>query len=140
MTKNIDRKWWILIAIGTGTFMSALDASVVNTILPVIRNAFHTNVASIEWVVTVYLLVLSGLLLTFGRLGDLRGHKSIYVWGFGIFIISSMLCGAAWSSVALVAFRGLQAIGAAMLASNAPAIVTGNFPPHQRGRVFGLVS
>jgi len=139
-TKTIDRKWWVLIAIGTGTFMSALDASVVNTILPVVRNAFHTNVASIEWVVTVYLLVLSGLLLTFGRLGDLRGHKSIYIWGFGIFVLSSMLCGVAWSTAALVVFRGLQAIGGAMLASNAPAIVTGNFPAHQRGRVFGLVS
>ncbi len=140
MTLNIDRKWWVLIAIGTGSFMSALDASVVNTILPVVRTAFHSSVASIEWVVTVYLLVLSGLLLSFGRLGDLRGHKSIYVWGFGIFVFSSILCGAAWSAAALVVFRGLQAVGGAMLASNAPAIVTGNFPPQQRGRVFGLVS
>jgi EmrB/QacA subfamily drug resistance transporter len=140
MTLNLDRKWWVLIAIGTGSFMSALDASVVNTILPVVRSAFHSNVAAIEWVVTVYLLVLSGLLLSFGRLGDLRGHKSIYVWGFAIFVFSSILCGAAWSTAALVVFRGLQAVGGAMLASNAPAIVTGNFPPQQRGRVFGLVS
>jgi EmrB/QacA subfamily drug resistance transporter len=90
--------------------------------------------------VTVYLLVLSGLLLTFGRLGDLRGHKSIYIWGFGIFIVSSALCGAAWAPVWLVIFRGLQAIGGAMLASNSPAIVTGNFPAEQRGRAFGLIS
>jgi EmrB/QacA subfamily drug resistance transporter len=138
--KNIDRKWWVLIAIGTGSFMSALDASVVNTVLPVVRQAFNSNVAAIEWVVTVYLLVLSGLLLTFGRLGDLRGHKSIYVWGFGIFVLSSVLCGAAWSAPVLVVFRGVQAIGGAMLASNAPAIVTGNFPAEQRGRAFGLVS
>ncbi|MFN2151237.1 MAG: MFS transporter [Anaerolineales bacterium] len=138
--KNIDRKWWVLIAIGTGSFMSALDASVVNTVLPVVRQAFNSDVAAIEWVVTVYLLVLSGLLLTFGRLGDLRGHKSIYVWGFGIFVLSSVLCGAAWSAPVLVVFRGVQAIGGAMLASNAPAIVTGNFPAEQRGRAFGLVS
>ena len=140
MTENIDRKWWVLIAIGTGSFMSALDASVVNTILPIVRQAFDSNVAAIEWVVTVYLLVLSGLLLTFGRLGDLRGHKSIYLLGFGIFIVSSALCGAAWSATMLVIFRSLQAIGGAMLASNAPAIVTGNFPAEQRGRAFGLVS
>ena len=139
-TKKIDHKWWVLIAIGTGSFMSALDGSVVNTILPVLREAFNSDVATIEWVVTVYLLVLSGLLLTFGRLGDLRGHKSIYVWGFGIFIVSSALCGAAWSPVWLVVFRGLQAIGGAMLASNSPAIVTGNFPAEQRGRAFGLIS
>ncbi len=120
--------------------MSALDASVVNTILPILRTAFGSDVATIEWVVTVYLLVLTGLLLTFGRLGDLRGHKSIYIWGFGIFIVSSALCGAAWSATALVVFRGLQAIGGAMLASNAPAIVTRNFPPSQHGRAFGLVA
>jgi EmrB/QacA subfamily drug resistance transporter len=140
MRKTIDRKWWILVAIGTGSFMSALDASVVNTILPIMRDAFISNVSAIEWVVTTYLLVLSGLLLTFGRLGDLRGHKSIYVWGFSIFIIGSVLCGAAWSTNALVVFRGLQAIGGAMLASNAPAIVTGNLPAQQRGRAFGMVS
>jgi EmrB/QacA subfamily drug resistance transporter len=134
------KKWWVLIAIGTGSFMAALDGSVVNTILPVLRDAFNSNVATIEWVVTVYLLVLSGLLLTFGRLGDLRGHKSIYIWGFGIFIVSSALCGAAWAPVWLVVFRGLQAIGGAMLASNSPAIVTGNFPAEQRGRAFGLIS
>lgn len=139
-TKIIDQKWWVLIAIGTGTFMTALDGSVVNTILPVLREAFNSSVASIEWVVTVYLLILSGLLLTFGRLGDLRGHKSIYVWGFGIFIVCSALCGAAWSPTILIVFRGLQAIGGAMLASNSPAIVTGNFPSEQRGRAFGLIS
>lgn len=139
-TKKIDRRWWVLIAIGTGSFMAALDGSVVNTILPILRQTFNSNVATIEWVLTVYLLVLSGLLLTFGRLGDLRGHKSIYVWGFGVFIISSALCGAAWSPIALVIFRGLQAIGGAMLASNSPAIVTGNFPAEQRGRAFGLMS
>jgi EmrB/QacA subfamily drug resistance transporter len=140
MTKTNNIKWWVLIAIGTGSFMSALDGSVVNIILPIVRDAFKSDVANIEWVVTVYLLVLSGLLLTFGRLGDLRGHKSVYIWGFSIFVIGSALCGAAWSSTVLVIFRGLQAIGGAMLASNSPAIVTGNFPAEQRGRAFGLVS
>jgi EmrB/QacA subfamily drug resistance transporter len=140
MTKKLDRKFWVLMAIGTGTFMAALDGSIVNTILPVLRDAFKSNVVAIEWVVIVYLLVLSGLLLTFGRLGDLLGHKSVYVWGFGIFVSGSALCGAAWSATALIVFRGMQAIGGAMLSSNSPAIVTGNFPPEQRGRTFGLVA
>lgn len=140
MTKTIDRKWWLLIAIGTGSFMSALDGSVVNTVLPILRDAFKSDITTIEWVVTVYLLVLSGLLLSFGRLGDLRGHKVIYVWGFGIFILSSALCGMSWSPVMLIVFRGIQAIGGAMLASNSPAIITGNFSADQRGRAFGLAS
>ena len=136
--KSIDRKWWVLIAIGTGTFMSALDGSVVNTILPVVQKAFTSSVATIEWVVTIYLLVLSGLLLTFGRLGDLRGHRSVYIIGFFIFVASSALCGFSPSAGALVLFRGIQAIGAAMLASNSPAILTGNFPASQRGQALGL--
>ncbi|MBI4732580.1 MAG: MFS transporter, partial [Chloroflexi bacterium] len=68
MTKTIDRKWWVLITIGTGSFMAALDGSVVNTILPVVRANFQSDVAAIQWVVTIYLLVLSGLMLSFGRL------------------------------------------------------------------------
>ena len=140
MKLNISRKWWILIAVGTGSFMSALDASVVNTILPIMREAFKSNVATIEWVVTIYLLVLSGMLLTFGRLGDMRGHKSVYIWGFVIFVASSALCGAAWSPAMLIFFRGLEGLGAAILAANASAIVTGNVPPEERGRAFGLVS
>ena len=140
MIQKIDRKWWILIAIGTGSFMSALDASVINTILPIMRDAFQSNVAVIEWVVTIYLLVLSGLLLTFGRLGDLRGHKSVYIWVFVIFVASSALCGSANSPTALIIFRGIQGIGAAILAANSSAIVSRNIPPQERGRAFGLVS
>lgn len=140
MKQSIDRKWYILAAIGAGSFMSALNASVVNTILPIVRDAFHSDVASIEWVVTIYLLVLSGLQLTFGRLGDLRGHKSVYIWGFVIFVGSSALCGAAGSPAMLVFLRGIQGIGAAVLAANSAAIVGRHIPPSERGRAFGLVS
>jgi len=136
--KKINRKWWVLVAIGTGTFMSALDGSVANIVLPIVRADFGSDVATIEWVVTIYLLVLSGLLLTFGRLGDLHGHKKIYVSGFVIFITSSALCGLAPSAGILIIFRAIQAIGAAMLSSNSPAILTGNFPPEQRGQALGL--
>lgn len=138
--KTINPKWLVLVAIGIGSLMAALDGSVVNTILPVVRETFSSNVATVEWVVTIYLLVLSGLLLTFGRLGDLRGHKSIYGWGFGIFVACSALCGTAQTPGMLILFRGAQAIGAAMLASNAPAILTSNFPGNMRGRALGLVS
>ncbi len=140
LSRPVDQKWWVLAAVGTGSFMAALDGSVVNTILPVIQNSFHSSVAVVEWIITVYLLALSGFLLTFGRLGDLRGHKSVYVWGFGIFVASSALCGASRSIELLIICRGIQAVGGAMLASNALAILTTNFPARQRGRALGLVS
>lgn len=135
---NIERKWWVLAAIGVGTFMSALDSSVVNMLLPVIGADFSAGVAAVEWVSTIYLLVVSGLLLSFGRLGDLRGQKPVYVSGFGVFILGSALCGLAPSAAALIGFRGAQALGAAMLFASSPAILTKNFPAQERGRALGL--
>jgi EmrB/QacA subfamily drug resistance transporter len=135
---QLPRKWWVLVAIGTGTFMSALDGSVVNAILPVMRDRLRAGIATVEWVVTVYLLVVSGLLLGFGRLGDVRGHRTVYLWGLAGFVASSALCGLAPSAEWLIAFRALQAISASMLFANSPAILTKTFPPHQRGQALGL--
>lgn len=135
---GIEIKWWILLAVGVGGFMSALDSSVVNIILPVVSATFKSDVATVEWVVTVYLLLVSGLLLSFGRLGDLRGHKLVYLSGFGIFIASSALCGFAPTVIVLIAARALQSLGAAMLLANSPAILTKNFPARQRGQALGL--
>jgi EmrB/QacA subfamily drug resistance transporter len=135
---GVDSKWWVLASVGIGTFMSALDASIVNTILPVIRDRFGCEVATVQWAVTIYLLAVSSLLLMFGRLGDLRGHKLIYNSGFGLFVIGSALCGLAPGVVMLIVFRGIQAIGAAMLFAAAPAILTMNFPAGQRGQALGL--
>ena len=135
---SIETKWLVLVAVGIGTFMSALDGSVVNTVLPVITEYFHSDVVTIEWVVTVYLLVVSGLLLSFGRLGDLRGNKSVYIWGFVIFVAGSALSGLSPAPVYLIAARAFQALGAAMLFANSPAILTKTFPASQRGQALGL--
>ena len=132
------RKWLVFTAVGIGSFMSALDSSVVNTILPVIRTYFNSDVAAVEWTVVVYLLVVSSLLLAFGRLGDLKGHKRIYISGFIIFVIASALCGLSPSVGILVTARAVQALGAAMLFANSPAILIRGFPPQQRGRALGM--
>lgn len=128
----------LLAAVGVGTFMSALDGSIVGVVLPVMRHELGTTVSSIQWVVTIYLLVVSGTLLGFGRLGDMIGHKSTYVWGFVVFTAGSALCGLAPGGASLVIFRAMQAVGAAMLFANSLAILTGNFPPERRGRVLGM--
>ena len=138
ISPNSRNKWWVFFAVGTGTFMSALDSSVVNTILPIIRRHFNAEVAMVEWTVVVYLLVVSSLLLSFGRFGDLRGHKAVYVFGFLIFITASVACGLAPSVNFLIAARAVQALGAAMLFANSPAILTKSFPPNQRGQALGM--
>ena len=131
-------RYAILVAVGIATFMAALDASVVNVALPVIRDQFSTGIDIVQWAVVVYLLVVSGFLLTFGRLGDMSGHKDVYLIGFGIFGAASVLCGLSISVLMLNIARGLQAVGAAMLMANSPAILTKNFPAAQRGRALGL--
>lgn len=135
---NSRTRWGVLLAIGLGTFMSALDGSVVNIILPVVREQFGASVAAVEWVITIYLLVISALLLSVGRLGDLRGHRSVYAAGFLAFLSGSALCGLSPSVGFLIGARGVQAIGAAMLMANAPAILTKSFPAEMRGRALGL--
>ena len=118
--------------------MSALDSSVANIILPVLDKVFSTNVAMVEWVVTVYLLVVSGVLLSVGRLGDLRSHKQMYVLGFFIFVLGSASCGLSPSIPVLIGSRVFQALGASMLFANSPAILTANFPASQRGQALGM--
>lgn len=132
--------WWVLAAVAIGGFMSALDASVVNTVLPVLAHAFGAGVDAIEWVVTVYLLVVSGLLLSMGRLGDIGGHRRVFLLGFVIFGVGSGLCGLAPAEWCLVAARGVQAVGAAMLFAGGPALLTRSFPARMRGQALGLLA
>jgi len=130
----------ILLAVAVGTFMSALDSSVVNIALPSISSHFKAPLFIIEWVVMSYLLVISSLLLTYGRLGDMYGHKKIYIAGFVIFTIGSLLCGVAPTIAMLIAFRAVQALGAGMLMSMGPAIVTDVTPAYRRGKALGITA
>jgi EmrB/QacA subfamily drug resistance transporter len=137
MHDDYKGRWLVLVTVGVGTFMSALDGSVVNTLLPVLSHALDTSVAGIEWVTTIYLLVISGLLLSVGRAGDLFGHKRLFLAGFALFVVGSALCGLADSAHVLVGLRVIQALGAAMLMATSPAILTLSFPTSQRGRALG---
>lgn len=133
-----SRKWWVLVTVGVGTFMSALDASVVNVTIPVLQQYFKCSIATIEWIIIVYLLVVSSLLLAFGRFGDLHGHKIIYGIGFLIFTLGSAACGMAPTVEMLIVSRAVQALGAGMLFANGPAILIRSFPANQRGRALGI--
>lgn len=134
------RRIQILIAIAIGTFMGPLDSSVVNIALPTIRAGFHTSLGTVEWVIMSYLLVISSLILTYGRLGDLYGHKRIYLSGFVIFTAGSLLCGMAPTIALLITFRALQAIGAGMMMAMGPAIITDVTPPRNRGKSLGIIA
>lgn len=134
------RRRQILAAIAASMFMAPLDSSVVNIALPAIRASFQTTLGTVEWVVMSYLLVISSLILTYGRMGDLYGHKKIYLSGFAIFTGGSLLCRLAPGILALIIFRALQAIGAGMMMAMGPAIITDITPPQHRGKSLGVVA
>lgn len=126
--------------VATGTFMAPLDSSIVNIALPTIAGYFNASIVMIQWVVLSYLLTIGTLLLTFGRLGDLYGHKRIYVIGIAVFTVGSALCSLSWSIWALIGFRVAQALGAGMMMAIGAAIVTDVFPPQNRGKALGFVA
>lgn len=131
-------RWLIFSVAALGTFMSTLDSSIVNVALPTIAENLKADVPTVQWVVSAYLLAICSCLPLFGRVGDIYGRRLIYKIGFTVFTIGSVLCGAANSIWLLVAARVVQAIGAAMLMSNSPAIITLTFPGAERGRALGM--
>lgn len=122
-----------------GTFMSTLDAGIVNTALPTIGSGFGAGVSGVQWVVAGYFLVISCLLPLFGRMGDMYGRKRMVQLGFFIFAAASAGCGAAPALWTLIAGRLVQGVGAAMLMANGPGIIMTAFPGPTRGRALGLV-
>ena len=136
----MTRKWWVLASVACGTFMATLDSSIVNIALPTLTKEFGPDLTHIKWVVVVYLLVITCFLLPFGLLSDQRGRKPIFQVGYLIFVIGSILCGCAESLAALVVFRGIQAVGAAMLMANGPAIITSVFHAKERGAALGTLA
>ncbi|MEZ4357795.1 MAG: MFS transporter [Eubacteriales bacterium] len=130
----------MLFSVALGTFMSALDSSVVNIAIPVIKSYFDVPLATVEWVIAAYLMVVSSILLFFGRLSDLYGQKRVYITGFAIFTIGSALCGLSKSAEMLIALRVLQAIGAGMMFSTNSAIITQHVPAKNRGKALSVTA
>ncbi len=136
---NPRAKWAAMAGLGMGVFMATLDASIVNISLPTLVEAFHTNLAVIQWVVLSYTLVLTSLMLGVARLGDMFDKKRLYVAGLALFTTASLLCALSPSVEWLIGFRALQGLGAVLTQALGAAIVTEIFPPSERGRALGLI-
>lgn len=131
-------KWYVLAAVGMGIFLATIDGSIVNIALPTLVKSFNTDFATVQWVVLAYLLTITTLILSVGRLADMIGKKPIYTTGFVIFTLGSLLCGVSSSIYWLIAFRVLQAVGAAMIMALGMGIITEAFPPRERGKALGI--
>ncbi len=130
--------WYVVGTVCVGAFMGQLDASIVVLALPKLYESFHTTLGAVEWVSLAYLLVLVAMVTAVGRFADMVGRKLLYVYGFGIFIIGTALCGLAPSLEWLIVFRVLQGFGAAMLQANSVALIVQAMPREKLGRGIGV--
>lgn len=130
--------WLVVATVCIGAFIGQLDASIVSLAFPTLEHDFHTTLGAVQWVGLSYLLVLVTLVPAVGRFADMVGRKLLYTYGFVVFIVGSALCGLAPDLPSLIAFRALQALGAAMLQANSVALITIAMPREQLGRGIGM--
>jgi EmrB/QacA subfamily drug resistance transporter len=130
----------ILLSVCLGQALVGLDQRAIAVALPTLAKIFDTPFTTIQWTILVYDLVLIGLIITMGRLGDLFGRRRFYTLGFLIFVVASAICGLTQTPGQLIFFRAVQAIGGSMIAANGRAIVSVNLPAEERGRALGLTS
>src|ERR1700740_1711092 len=110
-----DRTRWVALAlIIAAQFMVVLDVAIVNVALPSIKDDLNFSQESLQWVITGDSIMFGGFLLLGGRLADLLGRRRLFVAGLALFTVASLLDGLAWSEGSLIAFRGLQGLGASM--------------------------
>ncbi len=130
----------VMIVVGVSTLLTTLGMSGITLALPSIGREFGQSIGETRWVMLAFLLASSSVMLVAGRLGDLFGLRTVFLVGFWIIAVASLLCGLAPVFPALAAFRGLHGVGGALVMATGPALLTTNFPPEQRGRVLGTVS
>ena len=138
-SSSTTNKWLAMMGIGMGVFMATLNSSIVNISLPTLVKAFNTNLATIEWVILSYVLVLTSLMLGAARLGDMFDKKKLYMGGMTLFVIGSLLCGLSPSVGWLIGFRALQGLGATFMQALGGAMITEIFPSKERGKALGII-
>jgi EmrB/QacA subfamily drug resistance transporter len=141
MTKTIDgrKRWLALIVLCLGDLMIVLDTTIVNVALPSIRADLGFSQTSLVWVVNAYMLTFGGFLLLGGRLGDLFGHRRLFLLGITLFTLASLACGLATAQELLIGARAVQGLGAAVVSAVALSLIMTLFTePAERAKAMGI--
>jgi DHA2 family multidrug resistance protein-like MFS transporter len=126
-----------MLAVMIGVGMASLDTAIANTALPAMAAQLHTTPAGSVWIVNIYQLAMLATLLPFAALGDIAGHRRVFIGGLAVFTAASLACALAWSLPALIAARLVQGIGASAVMAVATAMMRAIYPPALVGRGFG---
>jgi EmrB/QacA subfamily drug resistance transporter len=138
MNKWRGNPWAILAVLALGFFMTLLDLTIVNIAIPDMVDRLGASLDQILWVGNAYALALAVLLITAGRLGDLRGKRTLYLSGVAVFTLASLACGLSQGPGELIAFRAVQGAGAAMLIPQTLSVIIEVFPAGKRGAALGI--
>lgn len=134
-------RWLVLLTVIVGTFLGRLDQTIVNLALPKIIQEFGISVSSASWIATAYILANAIFVPIWGKLGDTIGRKKVYLMGFSIFILGSVLAGFSWNLPSMIVFRIIQAIAGSADYPTAMAILAVTFPAgKERAQALGLWS
>ena len=138
-TTTESNRWLALYVLCTGVLMIVLDATVVNVALPSIKNDLDFSQSDLAWVVNAYLIAFGGLLLLAGRLGDLIGHRRVFLAGLAVFTVASLLCGLAQSQTMLIGAHFLQGAGGAAASAVTLGMIVTMFPePREQAKAIGV--
>lgn len=136
--KITTRSWLAMIVIGIFTIMANLDASIINIALPIMSKSLAVPISQITYTVMGYMVILSGLLVTFGKLGDIWGKGRIFTLGMYSFTIGSLMASVNFGFEFLLLARFVQAVGAAATLSNSYGLISELFDNHTRGTAMGI--
>jgi len=131
-------KWWVAGTVMLSAFMIVVNTSTVNVTLPPMMTAFGLNLDQAQWVITAYMIASAVLIPTVGWLGNWLGNRNLFLLSLLIFVLSSALCGLAWSGSTLICFRVLQGIGGGPITPMVMVFLSSVFPERQRGLAMGL--
>lgn len=131
-------KWLVLLTVVSGTFISALNTSIVNVSIPTLMKAFEAELHQVEWVITAFMIAFCVTMPLTNWLKERLSYRLLFVFSLAVFSFGSFLCGTSDSLEMLIFSRIIQALGGGALAPLSMAIVADTFPPSERGRAFGI--
>src|SRR5215207_7673441 len=133
------RRWLALYVLCAGVLMIVLDATIVNVALPSMKEDLNFSQANLAWVVNAYLIAFGGLLLLAGRIGDLIGHRRVFLIGLAVFTAASLLCAVAQSQGVLIGARFVQGVGGALTSAVILGMIVTMFPqPRDQAKAIGV--
>ncbi|HTU67041.1 MAG TPA: MFS transporter [Steroidobacteraceae bacterium] len=139
MFDDVRKRWWALYVLCSGVLMIVLDTTIVNVALPSIREDLEFTETSLVWVVNAYMLTFGGFLLLGGRLGDLFGHRKLFLVGLIAFTVASLGCGLAQTQFMLIVARALQGLGGAVVTAVALSLIMDLFTETgERAKAMGI--